>query len=185
MERLSNIGAIVIFLLLICLVFALACDSRVKAIAELKAAPALKPAEPTTESKDEEEPEGSLKLTPQERAWVERVIMAEARGEPWEGQVAVAQVIRDRVRHPGFPDSVIGVLLQCNQFAEPYESTISADVKEAVRYVFDFGSSIFPGTLLYFMNPRKASTKGAEWIRSSNVLKVVIGNHEFYGKREG
>ena len=172
----------VIFLLVICLIFALACDPKVRAIAELKAAPVLQAQVPTD---DEEEPECSMRLTPQERAWVERVVMAEARGEPWEGQVAVAQVIRDRVRHPGFPDSVIGVLTQCNQFAEPYENTISADVKEAVRYVFDFGSSIFPGTLLYFMNPRKASPKGADWIRSSNVLKVIIGNHEFYGMREG
>lgn len=179
MERLMNMGAIAIFLLLVCLViFIVAFEPTTSALSQISQAPALQGKEEQVPSNPE-----PVSLTPGDREWVERVVMSEARGEPWEGQVAVAQVIRDRVRHPSFPKTVMGVLTECNQFAEPYERPVSEDVKEAVRYAFDLECSVFPGQLLYFMNPQKARPKSAQWIRDNALLRVTIGNHEFYGER--
>ena len=39
-----------------------------------------------------------------------RCVNGEARGEPYIGQVAVAAVILNRVRHPSFPDTLTGVI---------------------------------------------------------------------------
>jgi hypothetical protein len=176
MERLLMF---VILLLTLLLLISLAAytygfEHIIRAIGQVKNAPALSTNVPDI-------PEA---LTPVEREWVERVVMAEARGEPYEGKVAVAQVIRDRVGYMGFPETVMGVLTQCNQFAEPYEGEVQKTVKEAVNMVFDECISIFPGKLLYFMNPKKARPKGAQWIRDNAMLRVTIGRHEFYGERK-
>ena len=41
-----------------------------------------------------------------------RIISAESRGEPYEGQVAVGAVILNRIEHPSFPDTMSGVIYQ-------------------------------------------------------------------------
>lgn len=41
-----------------------------------------------------------------------KMISAEARGEPYIGQVAVGAVILNRVKHPSFPNTIAGVLYQ-------------------------------------------------------------------------
>lgn len=45
-----------------------------------------------------------------------RIISAEARGEPYSGQVAVGAVILNRVEHPSFPDTLSGVIYQPGAF---------------------------------------------------------------------
>ncbi|MDY3072327.1 MAG: cell wall hydrolase, partial [Eubacteriales bacterium] len=45
-----------------------------------------------------------------------RIISAEARGEPYEGQVAVGAVVMNRVRHPSFPNTIAGVVYQSGAF---------------------------------------------------------------------
>lgn len=44
-------------------------------------------------------------------------IYYEARGEPIEGQAAVAQVILNRVQHPDFPDDACAVVFEPDQFS--------------------------------------------------------------------
>ena len=41
-----------------------------------------------------------------------RIISAEARGEPYSGQVAVGAVVLNRIEHPSFPDTLSGVVYQ-------------------------------------------------------------------------
>ncbi len=65
-------------------------------------------------------PEGSY--TPQDLADLEllaRLVYAEARGEPYQGQVAVAAVVLNRVGHPQFPDTVAGVVYHCLLYTSP------------------------------------------------------------------
>ena len=45
-----------------------------------------------------------------------RIISAEARGEPYVGQVAVGAVILNRIEHPSFPDTLSGVIYQNGAF---------------------------------------------------------------------
>lgn len=118
------------------------------------------------------------KLEGADRALVERVVAAEARGEPFEGMVAVAQVILDRLLHPVFPNTVAEVVMR--EFASPYRGVVTNEVKKAVSLVFDYGQRAFEGTLLYFMNPITASKNGAAWIRRNCNWVLTIGNHKFY-----
>ena len=45
-----------------------------------------------------------------------RLISAEARGEPYSGQVAVGAVVLNRIKHPSFPNTLSGVIYQSGAF---------------------------------------------------------------------
>ena len=75
-------------------------------------------------------------LSDAEREMIERVVAAEARGESFEGQAAVAEVIYNRCINRCL--SVEEVVWADKQFAHPYGGEISQDTKEAVAAVFDY-----------------------------------------------
>lgn len=106
-----------------------------------------------------------------------RVISAEARGEPYVGQVAVGAVILNRVEHPSFPGSISGVVYQpgaftCmddGQFNQPVADSAYRAAQEALN-----GSDPSGGAIYYF-NPSTATSK---WIWSRPLI-TVIGKHRF------
>ena len=110
-------------------------------------------------------------------ALLAKVISAEARGEPYEGQVAVGAVVLNRVAHPSFPNSVSGVVYQSGAFSAVTDSNWSAAVTDsAKRAAQDAINGWDPtGGAIYYYNPRKTSNA---WIRSRKVI-TVIGNHYF------
>lgn len=55
-----------------------------------------------------------------------RVINAEARGEPYLGQVAVGAVIMNRVKSAEFPNTISGVVYQKGQFSSVTDGQINA-----------------------------------------------------------
>lgn len=85
---------------------------------------------------DQDAEAGKMILTAAEREMVERVVAAEARGESFEGQAALAEVIYNRCINRG--QSVEQVIWADKQFAYPYGGEISQDTKEAVAAVFDY-----------------------------------------------
>ena len=106
-----------------------------------------------------------------------RLISAEARGEPYIGQVAVGAVVLNRVGHPSFPNTISGVIYQSGafsciddgQFWEPISDSAYRAAREAMA-----GSDPSGGAIYYF-NPAKATSK---WIWSRPLI-VVIGDHRF------
>lgn len=106
-----------------------------------------------------------------------RVISAEARGEPYSGQVAVGAVILNRINHPSFPNSIAAVVYQpgafsCmddGQFNEPVASSAYRAAQDALN-----GSDPSGGAIYYF-NP---STATSAWIWSRPMI-TVIGKHRF------
>ncbi|WP_191399701.1 peptidoglycan-binding protein [Flavonifractor sp. An306] len=92
-----------------------------------------------------------------------RVISAEARGEPYSGQVAVGAVILNRVEHPSFTCMVDG------QFNEPVAESAVRAAQEALNGADPSGGAI------YYFNPNTATSA---WIWSRPLIKV-IGNHRF------
>ncbi|PTQ54323.1 MAG: Spore cortex-lytic enzyme, lytic transglycosylase SleB [Hydrogenibacillus schlegelii] len=107
-----------------------------------------------------------------------RMVAAEAGGEPFAGQVAVAAVILNRVRHPAFPSTVAGVLFEPRAFESVangyfFRVTPTASAYRAV-YAALRGDDPTHGAL-YFYNP--AQTTSA-WMRSRPVT-VRIGTHLF------
>ncbi len=120
---------------------------------------------------------GSGKYTAEEVNLIAKVISAEARGESYEGQVAVGAVILNRVASPSFPDSVNGVVYQNGAFSCVNDSNWYQPVAEsAKRAAQDAINGWDPsGGALYYYNPAKTSNA---WIRTRQVVRV-IGNHRF------
>jgi len=106
-----------------------------------------------------------------------RLISAEARGEPYEGQVAVGAVVLNRVEHPSFPNSLSGVIYQpwaftCindGQFNEPVAESAYRAAQDAMN-----GWDPSYGAIYYF-NPATATSS---WIWSRPLI-VTIGSHRF------
>lgn len=106
-----------------------------------------------------------------------RIISAEARGEPYVGQVAVGAVILNRIEHPSFPDTLSGVIYQNGaftavtdgQFNQPVASSAYSAARDALNGWDPTGGCI------YYYNPAKTSNS---FIRSRQVV-TVIGSHRF------
>ena len=110
-------------------------------------------------------------------ALLARVISAEARGEPYSGQVAVGAVILNRVSPPSFPNTIAGVVYQPGAFTCMVDGQIDQPVAEsAVRAAQDALNGADPsGGAIYYFNP---STATSGWIWSRPLIKV-IGSHRF------
>ena len=106
-----------------------------------------------------------------------RVISAEARGEPYSGQVAVGAVILNRVEHPSFPNTIAGVVYQPGAFTCMVDGQIDQPVAESsIRAARDALNGADPsGGAIYYFNP---STATSGWIWSRPLIKV-IGSHRF------
>lgn len=106
-----------------------------------------------------------------------KVISAEARGESYEGQVAVGAVILNRVKHPSFPDTLSGVIYQKGAFSCVNDSNWYAAVADsAKRAATDALNGWDPsGGAIYYYNAKKTNDS---FMHSRPVLKV-IGDHRF------
>ena len=107
-----------------------------------------------------------------------RMISAEARGEPYTGQVAVGAVILNRVKHPSFPNTVAGVLFQPGAFSpvsdgQFYRVTITDSARKAAQDALNGWDPT--GGAIYFYNPAKSTS---QWIFSRPVV-LTIGEHVF------
>ncbi len=106
-----------------------------------------------------------------------KLVSAEAKGEPYKGQIAVAAVVLNRVKSSSFPNSIPDVIYEPGAFSpvangeiwkEPVSSAINA-VNEALT-----GTDPCYGALFFF-NPAKTSNAFI-WSRPQ-IIK--IGNHIF------
>lgn len=120
-----------------------------------------------------------LELTAEERVLVERVVAAEARGESLMGQMAVAQVIRDRCLLGDL--QVTEVVYAKDQFAQPYDGEISSTTEAAVGFVFEGGHNVFEGPVTHFY--AHDLIDAPDW---TNEITFVgeIGGHSFYTEAE-
>jgi len=106
-----------------------------------------------------------------------RVINGEARGEPYEGQVAVGAVVLNRVDHPSFPNSISGVVYQKGAFTAVDDGQINAAMYASSRRAArDALNGWDPtGGAIYYYNPKTATN---QWIRTREVI-CTIGEHVF------
>ena len=110
-------------------------------------------------------------------ALLARLISAEARGEPYSGQVAVGAVVLNRVEHPSFPSTISGVIYQNNAFSCLYDGQFDQPVADsAYKAARDAINGWDPsGGAIYYFNPSTATNK---WIWSRPHI-VTIGKHRF------
>lgn len=108
-----------------------------------------------------------------------RAINGEARGEPYEGQVAVGAVILNRVKSSSFPNTIAGVIYQPGAFTAVSDGQIDVPIESkstVVKAAQDALNGWDPtGGAIYYFNPNTATNK---WIWS-RPLTTVIGKHRF------
>jgi len=106
-----------------------------------------------------------------------RLISAEARGEPYSGQVAVGAVVLNRIEHPSFPNSMSGVIYQPGAFSclddGQFNEAVADSAYTAARDALNGWDP--SGGAIYYFNPATATNK---WIWSRPLL-IVIGKHRF------
>lgn len=108
-----------------------------------------------------------------------RCVNGEARGESYEGQVAVAAVILNRVKHPSFPSTIAGVIYQPRAFTATVDGQINVPIDEnstVYKACRDAMNGWDPSNgAVYYYNPRRTTN---QWIYTREVVRV-IGNHRF------
>lgn len=118
-----------------------------------------------------------ISITNDELLLLSKLVTGEARGESYEGQLAVAAVVINRVRDTRFPNNIKDVIYQKNAFSvvkdgainmQPTESAYKA-AQEALYGLDPTNSAI------YFWNPDIAT---CQWIRTLDPY-MRIGNHVF------
>lgn len=106
-----------------------------------------------------------------------RLVYGEARGEPYQGQVAVAAVVLNRVKSSNFPNTVSGVIYQRGAFNVVDDGQINltpnSTAKKAAQDALNGWDPSY-GSIYYF-NPSTATNK---WIWSRPHV-VTIGKHRF------
>lgn len=114
--------------------------------------------------------------------WLSRIVHAESEGEPLKGQVAVANVVLNRVKDINYPNTVYGVIFDRSygvQFQPIANGTIyntpsRRSVSAAKRAV---NGENYVGNCLYFLNESIATNK---WIVNNRKYFTTINNHSFY-----
>jgi N-acetylmuramoyl-L-alanine amidase len=105
------------------------------------------------------------------------LINGEARGEPYEGQVAVGAVILNRTRDARFPSTIAGVIYQPGAFTAIVDGQINSEMQpNSLKAARDAINGWDPsGGAVFYFNPATATNK---WIWSKTLIKV-IGKHRF------
>ncbi|WP_332629045.1 cell wall hydrolase [Halalkalibacter flavus] len=119
----------------------------------------------------------ALTISDEEKDLLAQLVHAEAKGEPYVGKVAVAEVVLNRVEHEEFPDTIEEVIYETNAFEpvlnnsiyEPADQDAYDAVEEALAY------QGIEEDIVFFYNPETATS---DWIFTREVVKV-IGNHAF------
>lgn len=106
-----------------------------------------------------------------------KLIHSEARGEPYAGQVAVGAVVLNRVKNPGFPNTLEGVIYQPWAFTAlhdgQFELEPNSTAYQAAQDAFNGWDPSYGS--IYYYNPVTATSS---WIFSRTTV-VTIGNHVF------
>ena len=114
--------------------------------------------------------------------WLSRIISAESRGESLEGQIAVGNVVLNRVRSAEFPESVRAVVFDRKDGVQ-FEPVSNGSIYDAPtpRSVIAAKAALagtdIVGGCLYFYAP--ALSQGT-WIKNNRTYYTTIGCHRFY-----
>ncbi|KOF57321.1 MULTISPECIES: cell wall hydrolase [Clostridium] len=122
----------------------------------------------------------SIYITNKDVDLMAKVVYAESCSEPYEGKVAVASVILNRLQNPQFPKSVTDVVKQKYAFSCVRDGDIPVTPnKECYSAVFDALSGKDPTPkAIYFYNPQLSTSSWMNNIKKNNIK--IIGKHVFF-----
>ena len=142
---------------------------------------AVQPTQPEIETAEVNQAPPALSISNEEKDLFARLVEAEAKGESFEGKVAVATVVLNRVESPHFPNTITDVIHEVvgKSYAfSPVQNgeinnTASEESVQAVEEALTRKDRL--NESIYFFNPEIATDK---WIRTREVV-ATIGNHTF------
>lgn len=114
--------------------------------------------------------------------WLSRIVSAESSGEPYEGKLAVANVIINRKESNQYPNTIKGVIFD-HQFGYQFTPVVNGTIYntptkesiQAAKEALDGVNNI--GKALFFVNSSKSQLT---WIQNNRTFYKTIGNHDFY-----
>jgi len=120
--------------------------------------------------------------TSEDLYWLSRIISAESRGEPLLGQIAVGNVILNRVESREYPDSIKEVIFDRTygvQFTPTVNGAIERDPEpcSVLAAVLALNGASVVGDSLYFFAPAQSA---GSWITANRSYYTTIGGHRFY-----
>jgi len=125
---------------------------------------------------------GNLRLSQSDIDLLARLVTAEAGGEPYTGQVAVAATVLNRLKDPRYPNTVPGIVYQVDNGRYQYSPVMNGRINlpassSAYKAVQDALNGWDPSNGANgFYNPRKTNN---QWVRS-HPATASIGNHVFF-----
>ena len=123
---------------------------------------------------EEEKKEPVFYLSDYERQIAENIVMGESEGEPYDGQILVAQCILNACLKDGIQPSEVRYEYQYSGWnEEPSES-----VKNAVSDVFDNGYKVVDDYILYFYAPKRVNSR---WHETQRFI-IEVGGHKFFAE---
>ncbi len=114
--------------------------------------------------------------------WLSKIIRAESGGESLLGQIAVGDVILNRVKSPLYPSTIYGVIFD-RKYGVQFSPILDGSIYKDPTYTSTLAAKIcLEGTSLsddamFFLNPRTAQSS---WIVNSRPYAYTIGGHDFY-----
>ena len=114
--------------------------------------------------------------------WLSRIISAESRGEELLGQVAVGNVVLNRMRHKDYPNTIWGVIFD-KKYGVQFSPVSNGSIYDAPSYNSILAAKIclegvsVSEKILFFMEPNKSTSS---WIYENRPYAFSIGNHYFF-----
>ncbi|WP_068693682.1 cell wall hydrolase [Paenibacillus yonginensis] len=120
-------------------------------------------------------------VTKEDMLLLEKIVMAEAEGEPYEGKVAVANVVLNRLRSANYPDTIHDVIYEKHQFSPVANGRLkrvkpNEDTKQAVADAMKGRKEVSDDTY-YFLSLKLATDLSVHYHKTKTK---TIGNHTFY-----
>ena len=114
--------------------------------------------------------------------WLSKIITAESKGESLIGQIAVGDVIMNRVKSPLYPNTIYGVIFD-RKYGVQFSPILDGSIYQNPTFTATLAAKIcLEGTslsdnALFFLNPKTAESN---WIVKSREYAYTIGGHDFY-----
>lgn len=114
--------------------------------------------------------------------WLARIITAESQGEPLIGQIAVGNVILNRVKSPYFPNTIYGVIFD-RKYGVQFTPVLNGTIYNTPTYTATLAAKIclegftLSSDVLYFLEPTLSTS---HWIINTRTYKFTIGHHDFF-----
>lgn len=114
--------------------------------------------------------------------WLARIIHAESRGESLLGQIAVGNVVLNRVRSNYYPNTIYGVIFD-RKYGVQFSPVLDGSIYNTPSYLATLAAKIclegydVSEGVFFFLEPRHATSS---WIPNNREYAFSIGNHDFY-----